>query len=613
MKYLPFSLLPESTVDSIAKKVQISYFRANADIYNFGDEIHDLCVIRSGSVELYRRNGELYDRLSEGCLFGQMGLLMNNIIRLPSKALEDTLIYFIPESCFKELCEQFDDFSYFVELDDHSRLNQGSAKQVGNNLMSSKISSLALRPPVSISCFATVHQAAMLMTSENVSSLLVSDFQVDLPERIESAVGIVTDRDLRTRVLAAGLSQDALISSVMSTDLISIDDNSYVFEAMIHMLRHNLHHLPVTDQLGHPSGVIATSDIVRYQSHSSIYIVSSIFRQKSVNDLARLSLDVQQCFVRMVNDGANSHMIGSAISMIGRSFKQRLLELAELELGVAPISYCFLALGSMARDEQLVITDQDNALILDNSYDPKLHGKYFSLLADFVCKGLAECGYSYCRGGIMASNECWQMTRLEWEHCFSDWIDNPDSQALLNCSIFFDLDGVWGKTEWADQLNAFTIRKIRENSKILGCLARNALNRTPPLGFFKNFVMEQDGQQFNTINLKRRGTAPLVDLIRIYALSIGSRSQNSFERLNDLMNADVLTHDQISNIKEALEFISTVRIRHQACEIELGDTPNNTIQPESLSNFEKNHLKEAFKILSDSQRHLKHAFPRQRN
>ncbi|MDF5372111.1 DUF294 nucleotidyltransferase-like domain-containing protein, partial [Vibrio parahaemolyticus] len=175
-----------------------------------------------------------------------------------------------------------------------------------------------------------------------------------------------TDRDLCTRVLAEGLSPQDDVSSVMTTEVMSLDHNAYIYEAMLTMLRYNVHHLPVVkNQL--PIGIIETTDIVRYESQNSLLLVSSIFQQQTIEDLAVVAEEVKSSFVRLVNEDANSHMVGSAMSVIGRSFKQRLLEMAEEELGPPPIPYCFLALGSMGRDEQLLVTDQDNAIILDET------------------------------------------------------------------------------------------------------------------------------------------------------------------------------------------------------------------------------------------------------
>jgi CBS domain-containing protein len=293
------------------------------------------------------------------------------------------------------------------------------------------------------------------------------------------------------------------------------------------------------------------------------------------------------------------------MSVIGRSFKQRIIELAEEQLGKSPIPYCFLALGSMGRDEQLLVTDQDNAIILDDTYDEAKHGKYFEALSKFICDGLDQCGYVYCTGDIMATNPTWRMTRREWEECFADWIDDPNPKALLNASIFFDLDGVYGRLKWAEQLNSFIVRRARKNNRFLACLARNALNRTPPLGFFKDFVMEKDGRHNNSINLKRRGTAPLADLIRVHALAVGSRSKNSFERLDDIIDAGILPKGRAQDLKDAMEFISLVRIRHQAHDVDNNVEPDNNIEPENLSDFERRNLKDAFQILSNAQNFLK--------
>ncbi|MCY9870556.1 putative nucleotidyltransferase substrate binding domain-containing protein [Vibrio barjaei] len=603
----PFDELPEETVLYVSQHMEIAYYRQDTPIIHFGDDIHDLYMVRSGVVEIYRRKGELYNRLDEGDLFGQMGLLTNNKVRFPAKAVEDTLVYCLSAEIFQELYDGFDSFADFVEVEDTVRLRQAVSNNTNeNDLTTSKVRTLLTRDAPIIERSSSIQSAARLMADEQVSSLLIIDPEVVENDEDDTSpvLGIITDRDLCTRVLAESLDPQDEVGNVMSTDVISLDHNAYVYEAMLIMLRYNVHHLPVLKNKK-PIGIIETTDIVRYESQNSLLLVSSIFQQQSIEELKSLSEQVRDSFVRLVNEDANAHMVGTAMSVIGRSFKQRIIELAEEQLGSAPIPYCFLALGSMGRDEQLVVTDQDNAIILDDSYDAEKHSKYFEAFAKFICDALADCGYTYCTGDIMATNPEWRMTRKEWEACFSDWIDNPNPKALLNASIFFDLDGVYGKLKWAEQLNSFIVRRSRRNNRFLACLARNALNRKPPLGFFKDFVMEKDGQHNNSINLKRRGTAPLVDLIRVHALAVGSRSTNSFERLDDIHEAGILPKGRARDLKDALEFISMVRISHQAIDIEQGIEPDNNIEPENLSDFERRNLKDAFQILSNGQNFLK--------
>ncbi|KJY80887.1 DUF294 nucleotidyltransferase-like domain-containing protein [Vibrio nigripulchritudo] len=608
-QYPPFSALPEELLDKVASNIEISYFRQGTPIIHFGDHIHDLYLVRSGVVEVYRRNGELYNRLDEGDIFGQMGLLTNNKVRFPVTAIEDSLVYCIPEAIFQTLYDENDLFADFVEVEDSARLRQAvSNTSDANDLTTSKVRTLITREPVTIYSDQSIQEAAQTMAEENVSSLLVFDRETAENDEDDSPLkGIITDRDLCTRVLAAGLSPQSTVYDVMSTDVVSLDHNAYVYEAMLTMLRYNVHHLPVVKNQ-QPLGIIEATDIVRYESQNSLLLVSSIFQQQTMEELQTLSEQVKDSFVRLVNEDANSHMVGSAMSVIGRSFKQRIIELAEETLGPPPVPYCFLALGSMARDEQLIVTDQDNAIILDESYEPDQHGDYFEKLAKFVCDGLDQCGYNYCTGDIMATNPMWRMTRREWEECFNDWIDDPNPKALLNSSIFFDLDGVYGRTKWAEQLNGYIVRRARKNNRFLACLARNAISRTPPLGFFKSFVMEKDGQHKNSINLKRRGTAPLADLIRVHALAVGSRSQNSFERLDDIIDAGILPNGRAEDLRDAMEFISMVRIRHQALDVEAEIEPDNNIEPDNMSDFERRNLKDAFQILSNAQNFLKYRY-----
>ena len=611
----PFDELDDEVLNFVASNVEISYFREDTPVIHFGDEIHDLYMVRSGVVEVYRRKGELYNRLDEGALFGQMGLLTNNKVRFPAKAIKDTLLYCIPESAFQELYDNHETFADFVEVEDTARLRQAvSSSNEQNDLTTSKVRTLLKGETPFLEKDETIQNAAIKMADENVSSLLVIDPNIleDNEEDQSPLVGIITDRDLCTRVLAEGLDPNDPVSNVMTTEVISLDHNAYVYEAMLTMLRYNVHHLPVLKDKK-PIGIVETTDIVRYESQNSLLLVSSIYQQQSIEELASLAEQVKDSFVRLVNEDANSHMVGSAMSVIGKSFKQRIIELAEEELGEPPIPYCFLALGSMGRDEQILVTDQDNAIILDNSYDSKQHGQYFADLAKRICDGLDRCGYTYCTGDIMATNPVWRMTRSEWEECFSDWIDDPNPKALLNASIFFDLVGVYGRLKWAEQLNGFIVRRARKNNRFLACLARNAMNRTPPLGFFKAFVMEQDGQHKNSINLKRRGTAPLADLIRVHALAVGSRSTNSFERLDDIHEAGILPKGKARDLKDALEFISMVRIRHQAYDVENEIEPDNNIEPENLSDFERRNLKDAFQILSNAQNFLKYRYQASNN
>lgn len=609
-RHAPFDALSEDVLNRIASQVEIAYYRAGSTILTFGQDIHHLYFVRSGAIEVYRRSGELYNRLSEGAIFGQLGLMMNRRVRFPISAIEDTLLYMIPEALYQELWESEEEFADFVEIEDRTRLRSAvEQRQKANPLMTSRIRKIVQRSPITAPQTVSVQEAARIMTDQQASSLVLIDPDNNNPSAERPLVtGIITDRDLRSRALANGLPLDTPVKDIMSQELVYIQADDFVFEAMLTMLRHNVHHLPVVDR-DEPVGVIALSDIVKHESQSGLYLVRNIHHQTSVIGIKRLLDDIRATFVRMVNEDANSHMIGAAMAGIGRSISQRLLELAEAELGPPPVPYCFMALGSMARDEQLIVTDQDNALVLDDSFDPEKHDEYFRQLAKFVSDGLDACGYPYCTGGIMATNDDWRQPLRVWKEYFTHWIEEPDPKALLNSNIFFDLDGIYGKTQFTEILKELVADKASQSPRFLAHMASNALNRRPPLGFFRTFVMEQDGEHKNTFNLKRRGTSPLSDLIRVHALACQSKAQNTFDRINAISETALLADGVADNLRDALELIAMVRIRHQALAIEKGREPDNNINPEALTSFERRNLKDAFQVISNAQKFLRYRYP----
>lgn len=606
-RHLPFQELPDDQLERVALSIDVGYFKAGTDILIAHEPLDALHVIRSGAVEVFRRNGDLYNRLSEGGFFGEQGLLRGGKVRFPATAMEDTLIYYVPNDIFQQLYDENEFFSDYVGGgDNEQRVTSQANRQAESNLLGATVNSLLSRELVSIGSEANVWESAKLMTEHDVSSLLILKHGANSSEA-DSLRGIISDKDIRSRLVAPGLKSETLVTEIMHEDPVTVDGAKFVFEAMTLMLSHNLRHLPVLSKRV-PVGVISISDILRYESQHSLFVVSRIFRQQSVAELQSLHSDVKACFVRMVNEDANSHMIGSAMAAIGRSFKQRLLELAEEKLGPPPVPYCFLALGSMARDEQIILTDQDNALILDNRYDPALHDDYFTQLAKYVCDGLASCGYKYCTGNIMATNPQWRQPLKVWEHYFKNWIEQPSAERLLHSSIFFDISSVWGQKHWAKKLQLQVSKLAKRNPIFIASMTRNTLTRTPPLGFFKDFVMEQDGKHNNSLNVKRRGTAPFADLIRTHALAIGSEASNSFERLKDIAQANILPKGHAADLRDAFEVIAMTRIRHQANAIEQGLEPDNNVLPENLSEFERKHLKEAFQTLGNAQKFLKFHF-----
>ncbi len=612
----PFDALDDVLLDQIAEHTEITYFQAGHAILSANQPIDALYYIRSGAVEVYRRTGDLFDRLSEGSIFGHYGLMRGHRVHYPATAIEDTLIYRIPEAVFNTLCEADPAFSDFVELG-RPRLPQADdANPTSNDRMSTRVRKLIHRPPLFAQVSESARVAAERLGNEPVAALLVVAAHegdprytyADQDGALWQVRGILTDADFRERIVAAGRSPDTPIGEITRDQLLAVQSDETVQEAMLTMLRHNVHHLAVVHRR-RPIGLIRLEDVVRYETQSSLYLIDNIFNQTSVAGLAGLLPDVRRSAVRMMQDGADSKTTSTALSSIGRSFVRRLLELAELELGPPPVPYAFMAMGSMARDEQTLVTDQDNALVIDDRFIPAEHDGYFYALAKFVSDGLDDCGYGYCKGEIMATNGRWRQPLATWQRYFGRWIAQPSPERLLHSNVFFDLDSVYGEERLVEALQESVATQAAQSPAFLAAMARNALNRTPPIGFFRDFVMEKDGRQNNSINVKRRGTAPLTDLIRIHALAAGSRAQNSFERLNDIAETQLLGPGVAERLRYALEILSLTRLKHQALDIEQEREPDNNIEPENVPDKERSEIKEAFRALSLAQKFLRFRYP----
>ncbi|MBS1270542.1 MAG: Arabinose 5-phosphate isomerase KdsD [Gammaproteobacteria bacterium] len=601
-RHAPFNSLEDEVLESLVSDIQVRYMRAGQTVLEAGQENEHLYFVRSGAIEVRLKSGELYARASEGELFGYTSLVRHAKSAYTVATIEDSLFYLIPSEWFARLRREYESCAEFFEHAEERRLRNALNQVRESNdvsLMTCHVSELFHRQPVIIDASANIREAAQAMAEEGVSSLLVM--------RDNRLAGIITDRDLRTRVIATGTDYDKPVTDIMTEDPVVLDYKDYAFTAMLTMMRHNIHHIPIFNKR-ELVGVVSVSDIIQYETHGGVYLIADLFKQTDVAGLREISSRLPQTFVRLVRADANSTAIGNAISRVGVAVIQRLLQLGEGQLGPPPVPYCFLALGSQAREEQTDKTDQDNAMILDDRFDAAKHDAYFESLAKFVCDGLNECGYDYCPGDIMSTNDRWRQPLAAWKKTFNEWINNPDGEALLSSSIFFDLRGVYGESRFADNLLDFICENTRDNKSFLAHMAYNATRRKPPLGFFRQFVMEKNGEHSQSFNLKDRGIAPVIDTVRVHALGRGSKKVNTFERLKDITKTSLLTGEKADDLIDALELIGMVRIRHQASQIEAGKYPDNYVQPESLSTFERRHLKDAFHIVSRMQESLKHRY-----
>lgn len=466
----------------------------------------------------------------------------------------------------------------------------------GVSLLTLRLQELA-HPVLQVSSATSIRETAEAMTAANHNAALIVD--------AGKLLGIVTDQNFRARVVAAGHDPAAAIASIMTRDPLTLPPTAAASEAFLLMASRNIRHIPVVDpptQTIH--GVAGATDLLRSQSHNAVYLIGDIHLAKDVSTVQRLSQHIPQAMVSMVRSELTAYHVAHALSSIGHAITRRLLQLGEQQLGAPPVAYAFIVAGSMARSEQTAYSDQDNGLLLADDYDEVLHGDYFLQLAQFVSDGLDACGYRYCPGNIMATNSQWRQPLTVWQHYFSDWINSPSPQALLHATIFFDLRCLYGEETLFMQLQHDILQQTRTNRLFQSYLAANALSFTPPLGFFKGFVLQGGAAGSKGLDMKKRGVVPIIDLVRVYTLALGMPEQNTRERMTALQQQTGgvgISAGSLADLQEAFEFISNLRLQHQARQVEAGVAPDHTVPPEQFSDLEQRHLKNAFEVVSDLQ------------
>jgi CBS domain-containing protein len=414
--------------------------------------------------------------------------------------------------------------------------------------------------------------------------------------------GIVTDKDLRQRVLAEGLDPGQAIKEVMTVNPKSVSADADVDAALLLMMRRNYHHLPVLDE-GRPLGLVTAGDILRAQSEHPLRIVRDIYKLNSIDELLELSQRLPLLFERMVSLGRDVEQIGRLVTLITDAFTIRLIQLSEEKLGAPPMAYAWVVFGSQARQEQTAKTDQDNGLVLERDANGD-EAKYFSRLAEFVCEGLDQLGYVFCPGEVMALNVKWRVSLSRWKRHFDRWIDEPEPKSVMYCSIFFDIRCVFGDSKLVEDLQNYASTRAKENRIFRRFMAANVLTHRPPLGFFRRFVQEDDGSQSEGLNLKHRGIVPITDLVRMRALESGIQEANTFRRIELATESDAMNENDASSLRDALRLINRIRLNHQSAQMMAGEKPTNFVPIEDISPLLRRNLKAAFMLVDGAQKAL---------
>ena len=457
-------------------------------------------------------------------------------------------------------------------------------------------------PLSTVSCDldTTIHKAAAVMARAKVSAILVKT-------SANEPVGIVTDSDLRDRVVAVGRDPSQPVAQIMSAPLIRIAEHALLFEAARLMQERGVQHLVVTDERGTTIGILAGTEILQAQRHAVGLLLGEIEQARSPEELKDCGIKLPHLVKSLVDAGTRVEHITRIMSSVSDAITVRLIKLAEAELGPPPVPYTFVVFGSVARGEQTLATDQDNAIIYADGVEAQA---YFLRLGEKVCGWLDQVGYRRCQGETMASNPKWCQPLSRWRQYFTDCVTAANPQDLLDVNIFFDFRCAYGEASQVTQLRQHLQQLLELGQPVFFFhLAQSTLQFKAPRGIFGNIQFESGGDHPAAFNIKN-AIIPLVNFARMYALRHHFAETNTLERLARLRDQGGLVPSSHGELVQAYTALMQLRLTHQSAQISRHDRPDNYINLAELTQLERSLLKKVFADIAVFQARLQTDFAR---
>lgn len=625
VKYPPFDQLDPGVLHDLASSVSLVYHEEGEIIFSKGDALREHAfMVMKGAVRLFDNiDGKevLVDLCDEGDIFGVRAIFARHDYVLTAQVAEESLLFEIPVGNIRRLLETSPGVSLFfagafarsVEEIEHTLsealdvTGRSAREQSCRNFLENE--TLEVKPVTSvISCppDISIQEAARIMSEHDIGSIMVVS-----PEN--HPLGIITDTDLRKKVVALpGSIKEEPVSDIMSSPVYTITGGKTIADMVMLMVKTKLRHFCVTED-GSPEspvvGIISEHDIITSEGNNPAVIMKAIMQADGPDQL-REQRDKAESLLRVyIEQEVALHFISNIITeindaIITRAVDFSLAELAE-ETGTEPpaVEFCWLSLGSEGRKEQLLRTDQDNAILYRDPPPGEaeaVHAFYLSL-GRKVTEILLLCGFVKCPAEVMASNPVWCQPISVWKGYFSKWIATPEPKAVMHSTIFFDFRPVYGQAKLAGELKQEIFSLVSKNRGFLEFFAKNALQNPPPLGFFRNFLVEKSRDHANEFDIKARAMMPLSDAARVlaYELKIPEYFSTSerFKRLGSLMPG---MKDLAEEAAAGYEFLMRLRAVNGLA----NNSSGRYIKPESLNKIQRQTLRNVFSTIEKVQKTL---------
>ena len=609
----PFNFLHQKDIESLSEQISIIYKEKDCLIFAENEETHtSFYVVHKGAVALRKGpNHDVLDICDEGDIFGLRPLIANENYKMEAITYEESILYAIPIAIFKPYALENKAVGNFLiesfasnTRNPYSKSHRGKlyGDTIGNETLDNDSKLLDLQPVkyskklITCSSSTTVKEVAEIMTKKNVGAILV--VEDTLP------IGIITDKDLRNKVVTGKFPITTTAATVMTAPVITYPKKMTVTQAQMAMMKSNISHLCLTKDGTTNSkavGILSKHDVMVSLGNNPAVLIKAIKRAKKFKNIKPIRASIMHLLQGYLDQNIPITLTSKIITELNDACIKQVIEIALLKMKTPPpVKFGWLALGSQGRSEQLLHTDQDNALVYEDvAEELKAETKeYFLKLAAYVNKGLFEIGYDYCPAEMMASNPKWCLSLSEWQDLVYHWITNPGKNEVLLSFIFFDYSLSYGDSELVNKLSDFIFENVKANPVFYIHLVSGALQSPSPTGFFRQFLLEQDGAHKDFFDIKRRALMPLTDAARVLILSHSVKSISNtperFEKLADLEPSNRELYLACSySYKALLKFRTKQGLQHH--------DSGQYIALDALSKLDKIKLKRTFKTIKELQ------------
>lgn len=597
-KIHPFDNLTKAQLDEFAENLDIEYYKKNHVIQQTGEQPDKLYFIIKGLVQ-EKHEDEVMSIYSVNEFFDAISMV-ENYSKHTFVTAQETICYTLSRDIFIRILHENDQLESYFFQSISQKLNANISNEKNKelaNMMVAKVKDANVHRAVIVPYNTTIYDAALTIKKEKVPTLLLKD---DAGE-----IHIVTDSDFRQKVILNRMDYDDIVGKISSTGLIFVNENDFLFNAQFLMAKHGIKRVVVQNNEEEIVGIIDQISLSSFFATHTFSVSNEIEKAETIEELKKAS----QSFIKIIRSlnakGVKIDFIAKLINQLNQKLMHKLFMITAPQELIG--KSCLVVMGSEGRGEQILKTDQDNALIIAD--DCEIEEEKLRAFTHDYTEHLVDFGFPRCDGNIMVSNPYWCRRQKEFKDLVFSWISNKTGDDFMNLAIFYDAACASGQKELLHEVKEYIFKVGASTQSFYMHFAKIITSFNVPLGFFDGFVFDSDDKEHkDEIDIKRGGIFILVQGIRSLSLEHKLFKTNTIQRIMELNNVGEIDDEFKQELIEAFNFLNTIKLKSNLDKLDAAKEINNYINPDDLNTMEKDLLKDSFKIVNKLKKKLEHHY-----